>query len=1453
MATVDEIFAEFEAGEAQSQQQLEQRGATAIAEPEQPARSVDEIFAEFEAAEGAPEQPQEEAQPERSIDDIFAEFEAAEGEPVAAEPAAPSAERRAFEGRFGLTAEEEAVVAPSRVATAEAQEKEQGELAGRIQAGGFRQVIQEKQDQLNRLRELEGSDNPVFRKMKRDIDKLLVKQENITIAAQRETAAKTIENIERRRLLPTIKFASGLTLGMSDHLFDYIADELDIDLEPEDLDTAEKVSGVIAKLVGMTITAQGLQGAIAKKFGSRALLKPISSGMMIRGGSGAIKSSVSSFNEAIRGRISWKEAAGDVVQETLASMLSVLPELGLKPGAVNAIGQIGTDLVFDLISDLAIRKRLENQSFGNWFVTTELPQLVMSIVGASDDLVNPRSLRIKQTAARREIKDIKTKFFKKIKTDVKEVGGEDIQNVSRLVDEIPEGVREGIERRSDEQARVAEEPAEARAEGEPEIRVSAPEPLPEQVAPITAREVAEKAAPAQIRDEVLQRAFELGPELKESSRRAGFSKQDIKDVRQVASGLGLKTGGTKKGVIDRIIKAEDEQRALTERPAATAESNQSVDAVQRANEDSADFNKGWEANTVKGQAVLKAQKPAFLDSLTKALVDATPVVKRVLGRAASKDALMQFVLAKGSSAQAKWSHKVALEGIRRALTGTRFGTASGENMKLFAQYVHAKRTVEATELQLTRGKELKSPEGLGLEGSKKFLTDFERQPAEMQERVKAAAEVYWTSLRKELGALRSNGLISEELYQNLLTNHKFYSPRQFVDFIDPASLGTKGERAHDSGIKGLDEGSTSAMVDDPVFLLGQVIARSESRVFWNRANVELHDLIKANPDGSFGRILKGKQEPGPNERVINAFVDGVEAKLAVPAKFGEEWLESHPALDRDVAVVLQWASGTKPLKFVATSANPVFAFRNLWRDAQHSWFVSEQYSKHIPIAMFQQLADYRAVSKDAFNRTGRYEDFLAEGGGLDYMSTQGRIGITKPWQKRGLGSSKAERTAEGFMNLIEASEIMTRLAVRERAIKNGASPAEATYIARTVLDFAQGGRVAKAMDTVVPYFNAQIQGTRGTLRAFKNNPAEASYKAAQLAVMGYGAAHAFSALVPETWFAVSEEEKARNWVIPLGLSKLDKLGKKRWAYIRLPKDQGQQIFSAIGQSFSDGVNGKPWGRQIITALESTISTELSNLAVPLGNAFIAYYGNYDLWRKRKVSAEFKNIRADLEYNLTTPQVAKDTAEGINSAVRLLPEKVQDKLLVSPERLARATSKLIPTSNPVAAMLVDFYDIARNNQEVNDTFVEGIKKIPGLGDAVKFTNPSDVDAKTQEAADKFGVSTEGKTLREAKEDVRRENVYLNSSRKLLNDQIEVLTTKEGFDKATLKKWLNDNVDTREQKIRLWNKARRLQPEIIDTGFTGKRKMSSRARNRALIRERKRNRQTQREIEEFRQEQ
>jgi hypothetical protein len=271
----------------------------------------------------------------------------------------------------------------------------------------------------------------------------------------------------------------------------------------------------------------------------------------------------------------------------------------------------------------------------------------------------------------------------------------------------------------------------------------------------------------------------------------------------------------------------------------------------------------------------------------------------------------------------------------------------------------------------------------------------------------------------------------------------------------------------------------------------------------------------------------------------------------------------------------------------------------------------------------------------------------------------------------------------------------------------------------------------------------------------------ATFKAAQLAAIGYGMAQAVASLFPDLWDSLTDREKATKWIIPLPGPTVDRFGNKRHAYIAIPKDQFQQGFAAIGQSMVDGIRGKPWSPQLMTAIGSMFPVEMASIQPPVYNAYAAYFGNYDTWTKEDVWIGYKNISPSKEQSWKTPEIAKDVTDLA----------AQAGIEISPERLAAATSKVVPTSNPVGVLLAEAYAHANANAELNYTAVEKARSIPGVRRLLRYTRPVNVQPRTAEEARRMNVDTKGMTDVDAQRAVREADRAVSDVRQPLNAQLD----------------------------------------------------------------------------------
>jgi hypothetical protein len=274
-------------------------------------------------------------------------------------------------------------------------------------------------------------------------------------------------------------------------------------------------------------------------------------------------------------------------------------------------------------------------------------------------------------------------------------------------------------------------------------------------------------------------------------------------------------------------------------------------------------------------------------------------------------------------------------------------------------------------------------------------------------------------------------------------------------------------------------------------------------------------------------------------------------------------------------------------------------------------------------------------------------------------------------------------------------------------MKNGLSSEEATRVAREYMDFAQGGSVTKALDDFIPYVNASIQGTRGTLRAMKDNPKLAAYKVAQLLSIGAGLAFWNRKLNEEAWEEISPRQKATNFIITTPFTFTDAEGRKRHIYFSIPKDQGQQLFSAVGAQMAEKMAGESTDKEeLIDAATQLLPADVGSMIPPTLSAAMSYTFNKDFWRNQDIWKGAK-VSPKNEYTKLTPE----------AYVKL--GKITG---MSPDRLNTAVSEVLP-SNGYTALIGQAWNGMRPSSEISRGVFDRLSSSPIIRRFIRTTYPS----------------------------------------------------------------------------------------------------------------------------------
>ena len=612
-------------------------------------------------------------------------------------------------------------------------------------------------------------------------------------------------------------------------------------------------------------------------------------------------------------------------------------------------------------------------------------------------------------------------------------------------------------------------------------------------------------------------------------------------------------------------------------------------------------------------------------------IDASADVKARLlkeGGAAGERAVMRHDLAAGATAEGSRKFQGWEEKIYKDL--------SAEDVALLDQVIQSRRIIQIDEYK--GGEKVKHPGGLTAVEHSQFLTKMQEElGAKRFQKLMEASDKYFEATRSVLVDLYSEGLLTKDQFKAM--EGLIYEPRKFINRLDPAAptLGPKTITVSESGLKELSHGAMKVLETDSRMLLAEYIVRAQNRIARNRANKALYEFAEMYPENGWvkpvevkntksGKV-KGKVHIPEGMVRVDTVIDGKVKPMLMESTMAEQWVSANPQISAQMARLLRVASGSVLVRPLATGYNPGFALVNFPRDLVHAYLATSEYSTVPPIFAGQMARDLAAVAKDAWKKQGRFEDFVKEGGGFNFLTHEGTSLFPKRSptleaatpEFKGKAAIKWRHAKEAMSKINEFSEIWTRLAIRERALRNGATPEQATWIARDYLDFAQGGKYVKAADHVIPYLNASTQAFRTTARSAVKNPKAFAAKVAWMqslsAAMYISNYYANRELLEQ----VPERELLENWIIPTGMSFIDQNGNKRYHYIKVKKDNTLIPFTGgVELLLQRYLLGRVPQDTTLQLLKSSTPVVPTDMLPPTLSAMLTYTTNKDFWLDRDV-------------------------------------------------------------------------------------------------------------------------------------------------------------------------------------------------------------------------------------------
>lgn len=436
---------------------------------------------------------------------------------------------------------------------------------------------------------------------------------------------------------------------------------------------------------------------------------------------------------------------------------------------------------------------------------------------------------------------------------------------------------------------------------------------------------------------------------------------------------------------------------------------------------------------------------------------------------------------------------------------------------------------------------------------------------------------------------------------------------------------------------------------------------------------------------------------------------------------------------------------TRSFRVLTTGINPYFTVKNSARDVVDAYSNSKTLSEipHKRIAAFSK--DLLQAYWDVMTKKGSVQDFKNMGGGhtSSVASNTKLLARTKAQivPSPTVADLKAEgknfattrvmagKLAKSYQKVIggiehanNAIETAPRLAEYKRTVKQGGgtydSKIQGVYNANDVtVNFNRKGKIAKQVDTLVPFFNASMQGIDKFGRTVISNPGK---YAARMATIGLPAALLYFANANDpNYQQMSKYIKDQNFLIPKGDGTFIKIAKPR--EIGAIMDGMERTLDALYQH--DPHAWQDYGK----TLWSNFFPPNQTVDQPLIDA----YANTSFTGAPIVSQGLSGLAPKYQYDAKDTSFAKNAAK-VTSLLPILPEftkspKKIDYLLKSygggAAQLATAptqSAKSTFTADPVYSndTTTNFYNQKTNLDQARQAYMKKGITDPALNEPLR---------------------------------------------------------------------------------------------------------------------------------------
>jgi hypothetical protein len=353
-----------------------------------------------------------------------------------------------------------------------------------------------------------------------------------------------------------------------------------------------------------------------------------------------------------------------------------------------------------------------------------------------------------------------------------------------------------------------------------------------------------------------------------------------------------------------------------------------------------------------------------------------------------------------------------------------------------------------------------------------------------------------------LDMLVEGQILTKEAVEAMRQKYPNYVPffRFFEEDISMGLSGNKGFVNVANPVKRL-KGSTRDVIDPLESMVKNTFAVVNA-VEKNKVGLELSRLADIEGAGQFIERLEGK-----NPIQGDAIVTVTEKGQKVQYQLDKDLYDAIKQLDEDRAnKVIQFLSYPTSMLRAGATLTPEFMLRNPIRD-QFQAFVVSNYGYNPIIDL--PLGAWEVFKGKAFKKHAIYKKWVMNGGGYGNYLSQDRNYLRETLhtlKKEGKWYQKGYRTITNpkelgkvtlriLQALSEFSEEATKVGEFRKALKKGATEAEAAFQSRDLMDFGRVGSDMRQWNRAVAFLNANIQGKDKIARAFKSNPVRTTTRA----------------------------------------------------------------------------------------------------------------------------------------------------------------------------------------------------------------------------------------------------------------------------------------------------------------------------------------------------------------------